>query len=269
MGVAEIAVIGGSGFYELFPEGRELLIGSPYGATSDVVTVGELAGKSVAFIPRHGQRHHLPAHKVPYRANLYTLRELGVKMVLGVSASGALVPEYRTGDFVIGDQLVDWTHGTRDDTFFDGPLTTHIDFSEPYCPQLRETTISTADRLGTEIHTRGTTVVTPGPRFSTRAESEYFMRQGWQLENMTQYPEAVLARELGLSYANIAVVTNNHRDEPLPEGAGGGLAQAIVAVFERRLPELLALVAGIIEDAPPAEQRPEMVRHAVRDGRLA
>lgn len=267
MGVAEIGIIGGSGFYQLLSGGRELTVQTPYGAASDVISVGELAGREVAFIPRHGRRHHLPPHVIPYRANIFALKELGVLQIIGVTAVGALTEAHQVGDFALADQLVDFTHGTRADTYYDGPITTHVGFGEPYCRQLRETAQAAATELGITCHKAATIVVTNGPRFSTRAESAFFAAQGWQLENMTQYPEAVLARELALSYLNISLVTNSHvRGRESGEGELAS-AEDVIAVLRRRRDELLNLLERIVAALPPGDERPPFIRDALKNAR--
>lgn len=205
---AEIGVFGGSGFYQLGEErATELKMETPYGPPSDKVTLVEIAGKKVAFLPRHGREHQLPPHAINYRANIYAFYQLGVKRIIGPCAAGSLRPEIKPGDFVICDQFVDRTWG-RKDTFYDGPVATHISAADPYCPELRELVIAKGKKLGLPLHPRGTVVVIQGPRFSTRAESRWFQRMGWEVINMTQYPENVLARELNLCYVNISLITD-------------------------------------------------------------
>jgi 5'-methylthioadenosine phosphorylase len=266
MSVAEIGIIGGSGVYHYFSGGRELTVQTPYGAISDVITIGEIAGKRCAFIPRHGGRHSLPPHRIPSRANLYALKELGVLQVIATAASGALDPACAVGSFVIADQLIDMTRGCREDTFYDGPITTHISFEQPYCPQMREAALKAALKLGLAHCDGGTVVVTAGPRFSTLAESRYFAAQGWQLENMTQYPEAALARELTLSYLCIGLVTNSHseaEDQPAAAVNAGGVMQ----VLHDKLPQLKQLIDETIAFLPPGSERPEFIREALQRGR--
>ena len=166
-----------------------------------------MSGRRVAFIPRHGFKHELPPHRIPYRANAWAMKEVGVSRIVGPCAVGSLRPDVQPGHFVVCDQLVDRTRG-REDTFYDGPETTHISFADPYCPTVREVAVREARRLGIEVHPRGTVVVIQGPRFSTRAESRWFSNQGWEVINMTQYPEVVLSRELQMCYVNIALITD-------------------------------------------------------------
>jgi 5'-methylthioadenosine phosphorylase len=180
---------------------------TPYGKPSGEVTVGRIGDRAVAFIPRHGVKHQFPPHQVPYRANLWALKQLGVERVIGPCAAGSLQPNVRPGEFVICDQLVDRTWG-RASTYYDGPETTHIAFADPYCPTMRRVAVREANGLGIATHDGGTVVVIPGPRFSTRAESASFSRQGWEVINMTQAPEAVLARELEMCYANVSLITD-------------------------------------------------------------
>jgi 5'-methylthioadenosine phosphorylase len=204
---AEIAVIGGSGFYEFLDAAVEVEVPTPYGPPSAPVTVGTVEGRRVAFLPRHGRRHEFPPHRLNYRANLWALHQLGVRRVFGPCASGSLRPDVAPGDFVVLDQLVDRTWG-RSDTYADGPEMAHLGFADPYCPELATAVVRAAAGIGQRVHGRGTVVVVQGPRFSTRAESAWFRAAGWDVVNMTQYPEAYLARELGMCYSGVALVTD-------------------------------------------------------------
>lgn len=208
---AEIGIFGGSGFYSLLEENaQEAAIDTPYGKPSDVATVGQVAGRTVAFMPRHGKTHsHAPAD-INYRANLWAMKELGVKQIIAPCAVGSLRLDIHPGDFVVSDQVVDRTWG-RADTFFgagSGRKVTHISYAEPYCPEMRKVAIDAIKELGLPVHESGTVVTIQGPRFSTKAESEWFNKMGWATVNMTQYPECYLARELEICYCNIAVVTD-------------------------------------------------------------
>ncbi len=204
---AEIGVFGGSGFYSFLEDVEEFAIETPYGPPSDRVMVGDIGGRRVAFIPRHGQKHQHPPHMINYRANLYAMKELGVDRIIGPCASGSLQVGVRPGDFVLCDQFVDRTKG-RVDTFFDGPISTHVSSAEPYCGQMREIAGRVGREQGLNMHESGTVVVVQGPRFSTKAESKWFSAQGWQVINMTQYPEAYLARELEMCYLNVSLITD-------------------------------------------------------------
>jgi len=204
---AEIGVFGGSGFYSLIDGCREVKIETPYGPPSDLVALGEIAGRKVAFLPRHGKSHSLPPHVINYRANAWAMKELGVTRIIGPCAAGSLKASVKPGDFVVSDQLVDRTTG-RKDTFYDGPVTTHVSFAYPYCPEMRALAIAAIREQGVTVHERGTVVTIQGPRFSTVAESRWYSSAGWEVINMTQYPEAYLARELEMCYANIALITD-------------------------------------------------------------
>lgn len=204
---ADIGVIGGSGFYSLFTKGESIAINTPYGLPSDQFMIGEIAGKRVAFLPRHGEKHQYPPHVIPYRANIWGFKKLGVKFIISPCAAGSLQPEIRPGDFVIIDQFVDRTWG-RKDSFYDGPKTIHIAADTPFCPNVRKHAIETGKKLNYHIHQNGTVVVINGPRFSTKAESQWFRSCGWQVINMTVYPEVVLARELEMCYLNISLITD-------------------------------------------------------------
>ena len=241
---AEIGVFGGTAFYSFLDDVEEVAVQTPYGAPSAPVAVGTVAGRRVAFLPRHGPAHSIPAHRVNYRANLWALRRLGVRRVLAPCSVGSLQPYVRPGDIVVCDQLVDRTSG-RADTFFDGPLPAHVSFADPYCPELAHAAVGAARLEGATVHEGGTVVVIQGPRFSTRAESKWFSSAGWEVVNMTQYPEAALARELGICYSGLALVTDYD--------AGVERAEAVTmdAVF-RVLAENIERVKGVLLRAIPA-----------------
>jgi 5'-methylthioadenosine phosphorylase len=244
---ADVGVFGGSGFYSLiegFNQVEQVSIQTPYGAPSDTIAIGRVGDVRVAFLPRHGPRHRLPPHAINYRANVWAMAQLGVTRLIAPTAAGSLQPYVKPGEFVICDQFVDRTYG-RDQTFYDGPRVVHISSADPYCPDLRARSIEAAAELGIEAHERGTVVVIQGPRFSTRAESRWFSAQGWEVINMTQYPEVVLARELQMCYVNIALITDY--DAGL-EGEAGIEPVSVAEVVEvlnannervRRLIELL------------------------------
>jgi 5'-methylthioadenosine phosphorylase len=219
-GRAELGVIGGSGLYSLLEDVEQVSIETPYGAPSAPVTIGDVGGRTVAFLPRHGIGHSLPPHMVPYRANLWALHRLGVGAIYAPCASGSLQPTIHPGEFVILDQIIDRTWG-RDSTFFDGVTlpdgsaapegfdrVNHVGFGDPYDPVLRAAAIDACHAEGITVHDSGTVVVINGARFSTRAESRWYSDQGWHVINMTQMPEAVLATELGIPYAAIALITD-------------------------------------------------------------
>ena len=249
-----IGIFGGSGFYSLLAEAREVEVETPYGAPSAPFAVGQIEGRDVAFLPRHGRKHQYPPHKIPYQANFWAMKELGVDRVIGPCAAGSLQPHVRPGHFVICDQLVDRTRG-RQDTFYDGPETTHVAFADPYCPTMREVAIAQAADQGLEAHERGTVVVVQGPRFSTRSESGWFQAQGWEVINMTQYPEAILARELELCFLNISLITDydvgveGEEVEPVTH-------EAVIKVFEENNNKLRDLLYRIVPAVPDARDCP-------------
>ncbi len=193
----DIGVFGGSGLYALLDDVTEVVVETPYGPPAAPVHIGRLGDRRVAFLPRHGIDHAYPPHRINYRANVWAMRELGVTRLLAPCASGSLQPEIEPGDFVVCDQLVDRTSG-RSQTYFDGPGANHVSFADPYCPELRAVAVDAGRAEGITVHETGTVVVIEGPRFSTRAESNWYRSAGWQVINMTQYPEAYLARELGI-----------------------------------------------------------------------
>jgi 5'-methylthioadenosine phosphorylase len=228
-----LGVIGGSGFYSFFgPDARSVSLDTPYGAPSAPITVGTVDQHEVAFLPRHGVSHEFSPHTVPYRANMWALRALGVRRIFAPCAVGSLTTDLGPGAMVVPDQLVDRTR-SRADTYFDaGGI--HVGFADPYCPSLRA---AAADLPG--VVDGGTMVVIQGPRFSTRAESRWFAGQGFTLVNMTGYPEAVLARELEMCYAAIALVTD--LDAGIESG-GGVTAVDVFAEFEKNLVPFKQLV---------------------------
>jgi len=247
--VAEIGIIGGSGFYDLAGGLKEIKVETPYGSPSDKIALGEIAGRKVAFLPRHGKGHTIPPHKINYRANIWALKELGVSRILTSHAVGSLQKEIKPGDFVILDQFVDRTKG-RIDTFYDGPIATHISTAFPYCPQLRRLAVKTARALKIAVHEKGTVVVIQGPRFSTAAESAWFTKMGWEVVNMTEYPEIALAREKEICYCAIAVVT----DYDVGLVAGGKVSpvstQEVIANFEKNINKAKKLILAMIKNWP-------------------
>ena len=247
---AEVGVFGGSGFYSFLEETEEVEVETPYGKPSAPVVIGEIGGKRVAFLPRHGREHELPPAQIPYRANVWAMRELGVRRVIGPNASGALRADLRLGEFVICDQFVDRTWG-RADTFYEGPETTHVAAADPYCPELRSIVIGAARELEIPVVDGGAVVVVQGPRFSTRAESRWFAAAGWDVVNMTQYPEAWLARELELCYANISLVTDYDAGlEGSPE-VDAVTTEAALRVFAENLDRLRALLVRAVPRIGP------------------
>ena len=206
---AEIAVIGGTGVYdpEIIEDAREVKVYTPYGAPSDLITIGEYKGRDVAFVPRHGRGHQIPPHRINFMANIWALKELGVERIIASSAVGSLRDDYKPGDFVVTDQFIDRTKG-RPDTFYEGGQLCHISSADPVCPQLHDFFVGHAHKLGLRVQPTGTYVCVQGPRFSTRAESRLFRQWGADLVGMTIYPECVLAREAEICYVSLAMVTD-------------------------------------------------------------
>jgi 5'-methylthioadenosine phosphorylase len=212
-------------------------IETPYGAPSAPVSRGEVSGRAVAFLPRHGLAHQFPPHRVNYRANLWAMHHLGVRRILGPCAAGSLQPHVHPGDVVVCDQLVDRTGG-REVTFFDGPEANHLAFADPYCDDLRRVALAAAKAKGVNAVDGGTVVVVNGPRFSTRAESRWYRAQGADVINMTQAPEAALARELGLCYATLALVTDYDTGVEDRLDVAPVSQEAVFAFFEENLGRL-------------------------------
>jgi 5'-methylthioadenosine phosphorylase len=244
---AEIGVFGGSGFYSLLDEVREIKVDTPYGPPSDSFFLAEIAGRAVAFLPRHGRRHTIPPHRINYRANVWAMRSLGVKAVISPCAAGSLQVHVKPGDFVVCDQLVDRTRG-RIDTFYDGPIVTHLSSAEIYDPVLRQLAIDTIRDHGIPFHERGTIVIIQGPRFSTKAESKWFSDAGWEVISMTQYPEAYLCRELGMAVVNIALITDY--DAGVIEGTEAVDARSVLEVFAQNAERIQKVVLDMIARFP-------------------
>ncbi|WP_330296797.1 S-methyl-5'-thioadenosine phosphorylase [Streptomyces sp. NBC_00503] len=266
MANAEIGVIGGSGFYSFLEDVSEIQVETPYGPPSDSLYLGELAGRTVAFLPRHGRSHTVPPHKINYRANLWALRSVGVRQVLGPCAVGGLRPEYGPGTLLVPDQLVDRTKA-RAQTFFDGeplpdgsvPNVVHTTFADPYCPVGRSVALAAARGRAWEPVDGGTMVVIEGPRFSTRAESRWHAAAGWSVVGMTGHPEAVLAREMGLCYTSMALVTD------LDAGAetGEGVSHTeVLKVFGENVGRLREVLFDAVTALPPTESRDCLCTHA-------
>ncbi|SDS73146.1 methylthioadenosine phosphorylase [Streptomyces sp. TLI_053] len=257
---AEVGVIGGSGLYELLDDVTEVRVDTPYGEPSDALFVGEAAGRRVAFLPRHGRGHRLPPHRINYRANLWALHTLGVRQVLAPCAVGGLRPEYGPGTLLVPDQFVDRTSG-RPQTFYDGlplpdgtvPEVVHVSTADPYCPVGRRVAIEAAGEAAWQPVDGGTLVVIEGPRFSTRAESRWFTANGWSVVGMTGHPEAVLARELGLCYTSMALVTD--LDAGVESGAGVTHGE-VLQEFARNVDRLRTVLFKAVERLPAERDCP-------------
>jgi 5'-methylthioadenosine phosphorylase len=208
---AEIGVIGGTGLYDpnLLKNVAEITVDTPYGKPSDAITVGELGGRTVAFLPRHGKLHTIRPTDINVRANIWALKRLGVKRILAASTVGSLREDYQPGDIVFADQFIDRTTN-REQSFYTvvEARVCHISVAEPMCPQLHKTVIDAAKNLKIKMHEKGTYVCIEGPRFSTKAESKMYQQWGTDVIGMTMVPEVVLAREAEICYTNISTVTD-------------------------------------------------------------
>jgi 5'-methylthioadenosine phosphorylase len=261
---ADIGIFGGSGFYKFFDKCQERAIETPYGAPSDRVFVGTMHGKRVAFLPRHGMQHSIPPHKINYRANLWAMKELGVKRIISPCAAGSLQTHVAPGHFVVCDQYVDRTSG-REDTFYDGPIATHVSAADPYCPELRQLAISACEETGITTHKTGTVVIIQGPRFSSKAESKWFGAQGWEVINMSQYPEAHLARELEMCVVNVSLITDY--DSGLHGNVEPVSHSEVMKVFSQNvgnLQQMLAKLIGLI----PLERGVCQCAHTLEHARI-
>jgi 5'-methylthioadenosine phosphorylase len=248
---AEIGVIGGSGLYEFLDEHETVEVDTPFGAPSDPLVVGEVAGRRVAFVARHGKGHRYAPHRVNYRANLWALRAVGVRQVVAPCAVGSLRAEHGPGTFVVPDQIIDRTWG-RAHTFYDveGPVV-HVGFADPYCPRGRGVAVRCAERSGHAVADGGTLVVITGPRFSSRAESQMHQQAGGTIVGMTTMPEAALARELAMCFTSLAMVTD------YDSGIDGGDAvshEEVMRVFARNVDDLKVVLRDMIITLPPTEE---------------
>lgn len=245
---ADIGIFSGSGMYSIKADDiRSVKVNTPYGAPSDKIDICEIEGKKVAFLPRHAKDHSIPPHKINYRANLWAMKELGVSRIIAPCACGSLVKEMKPGDFVITDQFVDRTKN-RLDTFSEGPEVMHIASAYPYCPELREIAIESVKVNKARVHESGTIVVINGPRFSSKAESNWFAKMGWHTVNMTQYPEVVLAQELGICIVNPAMVTDY--DAGLDGEVAEVSAQEVIKIFKQSTSVLHKILINIVKMIP-------------------
>ncbi|REJ03913.1 5'-methylthioadenosine phosphorylase [Microbacterium bovistercoris] len=267
----EVAIVGGSGLSALPLRGAVPLdpVATPHGPVAGITT-GELGGRRVAFLARHGAGHAVPPHRLNSRAQLWALASLGARVLVSTNAVGGLLPTQRPGDLALTDQLIDRTTG-RADTYFDGEQggVQHLPFAEPYSRELRERALASLQRLGERVHPDGTSVVIQGPRFATRAEADWHRAMGAGLVNMTQLPEASLAAELGLAHLNIAIIT----DTDTEHGGGGEdtsvTAERVFAVMAAATPRLVAAVQAIVADLPLDPPGAPMLPGEVSAGILA
>jgi 5'-methylthioadenosine phosphorylase len=202
----KVAVIGGTGFKDLFNKSRQIRLGTPYGIAPPL-SIGKINDEKVVFLPRHGPNHSVPPHKINYRTNIFALHKMGVERIIAINAVGAINRDFKPSDVVIPSDFIDFTKN-RFSTFYDEAPVTHIDFSNPYCPELRRILIENAKKLDLHVWNKAVLVCTEGPRFETPAEIEMFRRLGCDIVGMTGIPEAILARELEICYASFCFVSN-------------------------------------------------------------
>ncbi len=249
---AEIGIIGGSGLYdpEIVRNAKEFKIYTPYGRPSDNIIVGEVEGRRVAFLPRHGRGHKIPPHRINYRANIWALKSIGVRWVIAVSAVGSLREDYRPGDIVFPDQFIDMTK-KREYTFFEGPVVAHVSMADPFCPTLRKLLVEAAEEAGIRYHGSGTYICIEGPRFSTRAESKLWRMFGADIIGMTLVQEVVLAREAQMHYATIAMVTDYDvwAEKPVT-------AEEVAKVMAENVEKAKKLLRLVIPRIPKPGERP-------------
>jgi 5'-methylthioadenosine phosphorylase len=245
---AEIGIIGGSGVYDIsmLRHAEEIKVYTPYGDTSDRVTLGDFGGRKVAFIPRHGKGHTIPPHKVNYRANIWALKELGVCRIIAASAVGSLQPEIEPGQIVFPDQFIDMTK-KRETTFYDGGQVAHVSLADPFCPEMRDVALAQGGALSLPFHIKGTYVCIEGPRFSTRAESALFKSWGAHVIGMTLVPEVNLAREKSMCYMTVAMVTDYDVWANRPVSA-----QEVVETLGHNAEKVQRLLASLIPALPKA-----------------
>lgn len=254
MAIADIGVFGGSGLYRFLDDVEEVVVETPYGDPSSPLQVGAIGDRRVAFLPRHGADHRRPPHRINYRANLDAMRQAGVGAIFAPCASGSLHPDVAPGHFVVVDQFVDRTWG-RPDTFWDQGEADHVSMADPYDERLRRVAIEACRAEGVTVHETGTVVVIQGPRFSTRAESKWFGRQGWEVVNMTQYPEVALANEARIPYASIALITDYDAGLEGDDDVPAVTQDEVFAFFERNAEVvrdvLFRAIASVPDDLLP------------------
>ncbi|MFQ6064103.1 MAG: S-methyl-5'-thioadenosine phosphorylase [Candidatus Bathyarchaeia archaeon] len=255
----DVAIIGGTGLEELLEEARKTRIGTPYGLPPPI-SIGEIDGKPLAFLPRHGIQHSTPPHRVNYQANLYALHQIGVERIIATNAVGAINKKFRPGDLVVPHDLVDFSK-LRRFTFYDDAPVTHVDVSQPYCPETRRILLEVAKGCDVKVWDRAVLVCTEGPRFETPAEIMMFRRLGCDVVGMTGVPEAFLARELEMCYASVCYVSN------MAAGMQKRLTAVEVArVAEERMPILQQILREAIKNLPHKRNCPCV--HALENARL-
>ena len=250
---ADIGVFGGSGFYSFLNDVKEVKVDTPYGPTSDSAFIGTIGAHRVAFMPRHRRDHSIPPHQINYRANVWAMKHLGCTRVISPCAAGSLQKEVEPGNFVLCDQFVDWTEGRKNTFFesasvFEGTAVQHPSPAETYCPQLRQLAARAARELNLPFQPTGTVVVINGPRFSTKAESAFFTRQGWQVIGMTAFPETYLVKELNMCPLNISLITDY--DAGLVGDVPPVSHEEVLKVFDENMEKMKSLLFKLIEQIP-------------------
>ena len=250
-----LGIIGGSGLYDLpgLQNVKEHAVDTPFGSPSDKIITGELHGKQVAFLPRHGKGHRFTPTEVNYRANIFALKKLGVNHIVSVSAVGSLQEQYAPGTIVIPSQILDRTSGARPRTFFGEGVVGHVGFADPYCPGLQEILLSACKKEGSTAFLGGTYVCVEGPRFSSRAESHSFRALDAAIIGMTALPEAALAREAEIPYATLAFVTDYDCWKEHEEAV---TVEAVLAVLKRNVDASKQIVKNILEALPAESSNP-------------
>lgn len=247
---ADIGVIGGSGFYSFFDSAERVHVDTPFGAPSDDLLIGDVEGRRVAFLARHGHGHRYPPHLVNYRANLWALRSVGVRQVIAPCAVGSLRAEHTPGTLLVPDQVVDRTSG-RAGTVYDevGPVV-HVSFADPYCPRVRSALLESTRAHFERTVDGGTMVVIGGPRFSSRAESQWHQAAGWSVVGMTGMPEAAIARELAMCFGTACVITDNDAGV---EGGESVTHDEVMRVFANNIEHLKVALRQAISRLPAAD----------------
>ncbi len=256
---AKIAIIGGTGLEALLKNTTQIRVGTPYGLPPSI-SVGEIDRNTVAFLPRHGVHHSVSPHRVNYRANVYVLHKIGVKRIASTNAVGAINLDFKPGDLVVPHDLIDFTK-CRQLTFYDETPVTHVDMSQPYCPEIRGLLIEKVKESSLRVWDQAVLVCTEGPRYETPAEIEMFRRLGCDVVGMTGAPEAVLARELEMCYATLCFVSN------MAAGMQRRLtASEVVGMAKQKLPVIQQILRETVKHLPKDRNCP--CAHALRDARF-
>ncbi len=258
-----LGIIGGSGLYRVpgFEEVEKKRITTPFGEPSDEYLLGRISGRDVAFLARHSPEHTIPPHRLNYRANIEGFHMIAVKRIIAVHAVGGINPAFNPGDLVIPDQIIDFTTG-RESSFYDGPDVVHVDFTNPYCEEMREVFLKAASGTAASLHNGGTYICTNGPRLETRAEIEFFRRIGGDIVGMTGMPEAILAREREICYLSVSVVTN-----PAAGLSGRKLTTSeVIETMSASMDRIKKILLGVIKAFPPVRSCP--CKDALKEARL-